>query len=134
MDAETASHDMSLMNSLVPSVVKSLMPSQPTLKWMASAAETMGATAKEAAIFAEETAPFALGAMEMLAPLVLLVPKEEHLVSAAAEVRRYNEVMTQSTKFGDPHVLLGVEDNFKDAIAYYRQAIQDGKNYVMPYT
>lgn len=122
------------MNSLVPNVLKTLMPSQPTLKWMASAADTMGATAKEAAIFAEETAPFALGAMEMLAPLLLLVPKEEHLVSAAAEVRRYNEVMTQCGKFGDSQVLLGVEDSFKDAMAYYRQATQAGKNYVMPYT
>jgi hypothetical protein len=85
----------------MPGVVKQLMPSQPTLKWMSQAAESMGVAAEDAAVFTEEVAPFAIEALEMLAPLILLVPKEEHLVSAAAEVRRYGEVMSQCNKFGD---------------------------------
>lgn len=73
MDPATVGHDMSIMEGLSKSMFDALVPSMPTMKWMADAALTLGGEAAETAEFAMKAAPYAFEAAEMLAPLAIFL-------------------------------------------------------------
>lgn len=49
-------------------------------------------------------------------------------------MRRYQEIIASTKKFGDVDIAKGVEAQFQEAVKYYRDLIQQGKNYVPHFT
>lgn len=135
IDPSTAAHDASLMStigSMGSKALQAITPSSSTMKWMADAALTLGEGSLETAEFAMKTAPMALEAAEFLLPLLLL--DQPNLVSAEAEIARYSEVVKTTQRFGDDALLQNVQNDFKEAVAYYKEQMKEGKTYVLPYS
>lgn len=132
VNPETVVQDSNFFNALPTALSKQILPKMPQMKWMSEAAEAMGEAGEAALKFSVDAAPYALEAAEVLLPLLL--DDLTQMVSAKAEIRRYEAVIAQTKLFGDDQVLNSVEDAFKTQLAYYQTAIDNGVSYVAPYT
>lgn len=87
---ESTMFESGLLNSLSSTVIKSLMPEMPSMKWLSEAATAMGETGGSSLKFAVDAAPYAMEAAEFLLPLLISEPPR---ISARAEIKRYEAVI-----------------------------------------
>lgn len=102
------------------------------LGWMSEATSILTEGAELGLSAAKMAAPF-VEAAGAFAP-VLMVLDEPDLINIQAELNRYERTLNETRQFGDKSILIGVEEVFKQAIAYYKSERQQGKTFTLPYT